>query len=219
MKGKLVVVEGLIGAGKSSFCHDLGKLLEPHVEVFLEPDEKTTETNPYLADFYSNPSRWAFTMQIHLMQARFRSHMLAQDALETGEHAILDRSIYADTEFARLQEERGTMSRYELRTYLELYENLLSPEVQTPDLVVWLDVSVETAVRRIQKRAEERTGRRCESAIDTDYLRGLDRRFHGMLGVLEDRGIAVHRVDWEEDRPHQEDRAEVVGEVRERIDG
>ena len=219
MKGKLVVVEGLIGAGKSSFCHDLGKLLAPHVEVFLEPDEQTEQTNPYLADFYADPDRWAFTMQVHLMQSRFRAHMLAQDALETGEHAILDRSIYADTEFARLQEERGTMSRHELRTYLELYENLLSPEVRPPDLVVWLDVGVMTAVDRIRRRAEERTGRRCESVIDIEYLEGLDRRFKGMLGRLEEKGIAVHRLDWEEDRPRAEDRADAVHEVRERIDG
>lgn len=56
----MIVIEGIIGVGKSTLCHSLGRLLEGSV-VYLEPTD-----HPYLSLFYSNMSRWALEMQFYV---------------------------------------------------------------------------------------------------------------------------------------------------------
>ena len=66
-RGKVIIVTGIIGAGKSSLSRELAQELGG---LFLsEPDEKAAATgsNPYLSDFYADQSRWALTMQLHLL--------------------------------------------------------------------------------------------------------------------------------------------------------
>jgi NADH dehydrogenase (ubiquinone) 1 alpha subcomplex subunit 10 len=62
MRPSLVIIEGNISAGKSTLTRDLAAALG--YRVFLEP----TTTNPYLADFYRDPKRFALKMQIYLLR-------------------------------------------------------------------------------------------------------------------------------------------------------
>ena len=71
----VVIIEGLIASGKSSLTQDLHQQL-PGSEAMLEPDESSG--NPYLADFYTDKTRWGFVMQIHLLALRFRMQQKAQ---------------------------------------------------------------------------------------------------------------------------------------------
>ena len=73
MNGGLVIVEGNIGAGKSTFAKHLADALNG--EYLPEPDEKT---NPYLADYYRDPARWAFDVQMFLLTKRYRAQRYAQ---------------------------------------------------------------------------------------------------------------------------------------------
>jgi deoxyadenosine/deoxycytidine kinase len=211
--GKLVIVEGLIGAGKSSFCAELGNQLR-NAHVFLEPDEQTEESNPYLADFYGDPERWAFTMQIHLMQSRYRTHLQAQQVIKLYEvDAVIDRSIYGDVCFARLQRDLGTMPEREFQTYLDLYESLLAPNIKQPDICVWLNVSVDIAFKRVLSRMEQREGRRCEAAIDKDYLFALDEKIKSTVQELSSQGVEIIEIPWDDNRPEPTDRLQYVQQV------
>lgn len=217
MRRKVVIVEGLIGGGKTSLSRELGQALGPKTLTLFEPDEKGGK-NPYLADYYEDAQRWSFVFQVHMLQARYRMHLNAQwHAMEGHGHAILDRSFYGDTAFARLQVKGGLMSEREFGTYQSIY-HAMTAGVLLPNVCIRVLVSPETCAQRIQKRMEAETGRTCESVIDLDYLRGLDREIEHMVGVLRSQGVTVIDVPWDDDRSTPEARRPVVEALAARIE-
>ena len=198
-RGKVIIVEGIIGAGKSSFSKELAYELGNDALYLQEPDEKDN-ANPYLANFYDKPGRWAYTMQTHLLQARYKMHLHAQwHAMTTGQDAVLDRSYFGDTAFARLQLSMGDMTSDEFNTYQSIY-HAMTASVLLPNICVHLQVEPEIAQHRIARRMQEQTGRSCEDAIDLQYLKDLKVEEGKVIKALEAQGVRVLTMDWNEDR-------------------
>jgi deoxyadenosine/deoxycytidine kinase len=216
MPGKVIIVEGIIGAGKSSLTKELSVALGRNTLTLMEPDEKD-EANPYLADFYEDPRRWAFTMQVHLLQARYRMHLNAQwHAINSQGHAVLDRSYFGDTAFARLQLKTGAMSQMEFNTYQSIY-HAMTASVLLPNVCVQLVVSPETAQKRISRRMELETGRKCESVIELPYLQSLSKEIDNMVGVLSQQGVTVLSLPWDVDLDSPDLRREFVSKIATQI--
>jgi len=216
VKKKVVIVEGLISGGKTTLTRELGAALGASTLVLVEPDEKN-DANPYLGEYYRDPSRWSFTMQAHLLSMRYRMHLHAQwHALQGEGHAVLDRSYFGDTAFARLQLKNGLMSQREFDTYQTLY-HAMTASVLLPTVCLRVLVSPEVAQRRIMKRMEKETGRTCETAVSLDYLRGLDGEIDHMVGVLKQQGVVVYDMPWDEDRDTPEARASSIEAIAARI--
>lgn len=214
-RGKVVIVCGIIGSGKSSLSKELAEALGEHTLWLREPDE--LGGNPYLSDYYENPKRWAFTMQLALLSHRFSQHEHAQwHSLCTGKHAILDASYWQDTAFARLQLKQGLMTQREFDTYSGIYR-AMTASVLYPTACVHIQVTPEVANKRISRRMEKQTGRKCETAIDLDYLRGLETEIGHVLSVLKDKGVPVLEVPWNEDRGTREARHSTVVSLAEKI--
>lgn len=215
-KCKVVIVEGLIGSGKTTLSRELGVALGAETLTLFEPDEKGAG-NPYLADYYSDPARWSFVLQVHQLQARYRMHLQAQwHALQGMGHAVLDRSYFGDTAFARLQLKGGMMSEREFATYSSIYQ-AMTAGVLLPSVCVRVLASPEICERRVAKRMEKETGRKCEQAIDLDYLRGLETEIDHMVGVLRGMGVVVIDMAWDETRPDPESRRDAVASLASRI--
>lgn len=216
MQKKVVIVEGLIGSGKSHLSRELGTALGPNTLTLLEPDEKN-EANPYLADYYGDPKRWSLTMQTHLLAMRYRMHLHAQwHVMQDHGHAVMDRSFQGDTAFARLQLRLGVMSQREFNTYAMLYQGMTAA-VMLPSVCIRILVSPETANQRVGRRMEAETGRKCESAIDLDYLKGLEREIDHMVGVLRSQGVVILDVPWDADRDSEDARKSTVESLAARI--
>ena len=151
-----VAIAGNIGAGKSSLAGLLAQKFG--WEAFFEP----VEENPYLADFYLDMPRWGFHSQVFFLARRLHHY---RGIMARPGSVIQDRSVYEDAEiFARNLYRRGAMSERDWNTYHDLYDatiNLLPP----PNLVVYLQTSVDTLVKRIAMR-----GRALEQSISPDYL-------------------------------------------------
>jgi len=212
----VVIVEGIIGAGKSFLTEELGKALGPNTLIQMEPDEKD-QANPYLADYYQDPDRWAFPMQTHLLQARYRQHLNAQwHVLSHIGHSILDRSFFGDTSFARLQVCEGHMTEREYYTYQSLFK-IMTASVLLPNFCIRLLVNPLTSARRIEGRMQQREGRKCERKIDLDYLKALDREIDHMTEVLRGQGVRVLEVPWDVEREDPEARNEAVQSLVGRI--
>lgn len=217
MRHKVIIVEGIIGAGKSSLCRELAEALGPKTLLLMEPDEKD-EANPYLADFYADPQRYALTMQVHLLQARYRQQLHAQWHVMSGRgHAVLDRSYFGDTCFARLQVKMGTMSSREFNTYKSIY-HAMTASVLLPSLCVRLLVAPEISAERIRRRMEARDGRQCESVIDLKYLQDLDREISRMGNILRQMGVSVIDMPWDVDRDTEESRRVAIKSLAARIE-
>ena len=218
MRSKVVIVEGPIGAGKSSFSADLGECLGENTLLLSEPDERQGG-NPYLAAYYADPKRWAFTLQSHMLIARLNQQRLAQQHVMNGMgNAVLDRSFYGDTAFAHLQFQQGYMSETEFNTYTAAYRSMTS-SVLLPAICIHLLVSPETSLARIQKRSAERPTRKFESAISIDYLRALNQEIEHMIRVLRNQGVRVIEVPWDEDRPSPADRKNAAAIIADKIHG
>jgi len=216
MRGKVVIIEGLIGSGKTTLSRELGQALGPQTLTLFEPDEKGGK-NPYLADYYEEPARWSFTLQVHQLAARFRMHLQAQwHAMQGFGHAVLDRSYFGDTAFARLQLKSGLMSQREFDSYSALYHGMTA-SVLLPTICIRVLASPEICNERVAKRMESETGRACESAIDLDYLRGLELEIDHMVGVLRQQGVVVWDVPWDEERESAEQRKSAVEALAARI--
>lgn len=212
----VVAIEGTIGSGKSTLADELGEELGPNTLVLQEPDERGG-ANPYLGDFYEDMARWAFTMQVHLLQSRWRLHRLAQEYAMSGRgHAIIDRSAPGDTAFARLQVKTGAMTEREFATYGKLY-HAMTEVMLLPNICIRLLVDPHVALERIQKRADARAGRKCEVGISIDYLKSLDREISHMTEVLRRQGVMVLDTPWDVDKYTSEDRSRAVKGLSSRL--
>lgn len=148
----LITIGAMIGAGKSS----LAKLVGEHFnsEVFYE----SVDDNPILPLFYTSTDeeiqakRYPFLLQLWFLDTRFR--MIKQALLQ--DNNVLDRSIYEDWYFAKVNREMGRISELEFTLYERLLDNMLEEldelPKKSPDLMVYLTGSFETILTRINQR-------------------------------------------------------------------
>lgn len=192
----LIWVEGIIGAGKSTFAREVGQRLE--LRVLEEP----VDSNPYLKVFYENPAKYAFGMQIHLLHRRYIQQRLAADeatSLGGYQGAILDRSLSGDRVFAKLHYEAGNIEHLDWVTY-EMAHNFMCRNLLPPTLLVFLDVQPETAYARMRER-----DRKAESNVPIDYLAKLRHGYQQLLQEAEHgllpwaHAVRVTRIIWDPD--------------------
>ncbi len=164
---QFIAIAGNIGVGKSTLVNLLCARM--HWEPFFEG----VVDNPYLADFYADMPRWSFHSQIFFLARRLRDLRRLMDFPRT---VVQDRSVYEDAEiFAKNLYRQGYIAERDWKTYRELYE-VLTELLPPPDLVVYLQASVPTLLRRIALR-----GREYEKAIAPDYLAQLNNLYEEWL--------------------------------------
>ena len=205
MNGAVIIVEGNIGAGKSTFAQILARALDG--EYLPEPADGT---NPYLADYYRDPARWAFEMQMFLLTRRYRAQKYAQSKVRhNGGFVVLDRSYYGDVCFANVQRQLGYFSDRDYATYLSHHTDM-KVNLEPPAVVIFLNVSPEICKHRIGRRLSEREGRRCESGIGMDYLDRLDHEISALANNMEGNSI-VKRLPWNGEKTEEEIRSVCEG--------
>lgn len=188
MEKVFIGISGLIGAGKSTLATELGKIL--NLPVYYED----VIENSYLADFYKDMKTYAFPLQIHLLNKRFRQQ---QQIIWQDRGAVQDRTIYEDSIFARMLKESGHMDERDYQTYLELFGNM-SNFMKKPNVIVFLDVSPEESFERIKKRA-----RVMEQTIPLAYLQALAKAYEDFIKDIS-KVIPVIRVNWNEFQSSEE---------------
>ena len=159
----MIVVDGVVGAGKSTLAQKISDKLS--IPIFEELQNQTTMN--LLEEFYRDKKRWSFTLQIHFLNERFK--MIKEIHQKGG--GILDRSIFGDKIFASMLNEDGWMTDDEFRTYQTLLDNMLE-HVKSPNLLVYIDCDLETAKTRIRGR-----GRDMEQGVDEVYWKRLNEKY------------------------------------------
>lgn len=151
----LITIGAMIGAGKTS----LAELVANHFnsEVFYE----SVDDNPILPLFYTaseediQANRYPFLLQLWFLNTRFKS---IKEAL-IKDNNVLDRSIYEDWYFAKVNKDLGRISDLEFSLYEDLLNNMLEEleelPKKSPDLMIYLSGSFETILERIKKRGRE----------------------------------------------------------------
>ena len=212
--GKVVLVVGCIGSGKSSLCKELGK--ELGALILLEQAQE--HGNPYLDDFYLDMERWSFALQIHQLATRYRQHALAQwHVLNGSGHAVIDGGFWLDTCFARMIHKSGLMEEREFETYRSLFSSMTS-NVQLPNIVIRLSTSPEVALDRVRRRGEKFPERAGEvERVTLDYLSALDKEVVALCQELSAMGVEVLHSFWDEDRDTASQREQAVKGLAKRV--
>lgn len=148
----VIVIGGMIGAGKTSVAQLLGE--ELGTEVFFED----VDDNPLLKLFYTadeaeeQEKRYPFLLQLTFLSSRFRSIKTAL----YDKNNVLDRSIYEDWYFTKVNYDLGRISKLEFKIYQELLDNMMQEldelPKKAPDLMIYLHGSFEEILRRIGTR-------------------------------------------------------------------
>ena len=160
---RVICIDGVVGSGKTT----LAALLEKKLNLKLYNELANQDTEILLDKFYRDRHRWAFTMQIHFLNERFR---MIKEVHKNG-GGLLDRSIFGDKIFASMLHEDGYMSREEFLTYSTLLENMLE-HTKPPLLMIYLQCSVDKAVENIEKR-----GRDYELIVPRVYWERLNEKY------------------------------------------
>lgn len=152
-KYQYVVIEGPIGAGKTSLATKLALRYSAH--TLLEQPE----TNPFLERFYRDQSRYALPTQLFFLFQRVQQ---LGEIEKLGSSVIADFLLEKDPLFARL-----TLADDELKLYEQIFAQL-KPQAPLPDLVIYLQAPPDTLVERVVRR-----GNPVEAGISESYLRAL----------------------------------------------
>ncbi len=160
MKHRYIVVEGPIGAGKTSLAVRLAERL--NATALLE-DPKA---NPFLPQFYRDMRRYALATQLFFLFQRVQQLESVKQPDLFGKPTVADFTLAKDPLFARL-----TLDDAEYQLYDKIHAHV-KPQVPAPDLVIYLQASVDTLVSRVKRR-----GVPAEAGIDEGYLRRLSEAY------------------------------------------
>ncbi len=177
----VITIAGTVGVGKSTMTKALADALQ------FRTSFENVDTNPYLDLFYEDFEKWSFHLQIYFLAERFKEQ---KRMFEYGGGFIQDRSIYEDTGiFAKMHWDKGTMNNVDYETYTNLFEAMvMTPYFPHPDLLIYLEGSIEDILSRIQER-----GRAMEQQTPVDYWLEMHQRYESWINSFN--GCPVLRLN------------------------
>jgi deoxyguanosine kinase len=168
-----ITVEGPIGVGKTS----LARAIAEHYQFHLL--REIVDENPFLGKFYENIEEWSFQTEMFFLCNRYKQlEDIAQLFLKKSQPVVADYHIYKNLIFAK-----RTLKKEQYTKYLDIY-TILTSDMPKPNLIIYLNASLDTLLNRIDKR-----GREIEKNIDPAYLKQLS----------EDYEVAM--TQWEKEHP------------------
>jgi deoxyadenosine/deoxycytidine kinase len=180
-----IAIEGNIGAGKTT----LATMLSQHMQTRLVLEQFSD--NPFLPEFYKNPSRVAFPLELSFLADRYgqlKRDLVTMDMF--NQTTIADYFIYKSLIFAG-----NNLTEDELILYHRLFD-IIASSLPQPDLLVYLYVDYEQLQFNIKKR-----GRIYEQNIESSYLENIQNRYLQFLSSLpQQRSIVIdmNKIDFVE---------------------
>ena len=185
---RYIVVEGPIGCGKTSLATKLAQRMG--ATTLLED----AAANPFLPQFYRDMKRHALPTQLFFLFQRVAQLEALKQPDLFAKPTISDFTLAKDPLFARL-----TLDDAEYQLYRQIFDHV-KPQAPAPDLVIYLQASVNVLVSRVRKR-----GNPIESGIDEDYLRRLSEAYTRYFYNYDESPLLIvnsERLNFVESREH-----------------
>ena len=158
---RYIAIEGVIGSGKTSLAKKISEKLKAN--VILEQFEQ----NPFLDKFYLDRKRYAFQTQMFFLINRFKQQQQLNQENLFSEFLVADYIFDKDKIFAYLN-----LEGEELKLYETVFP-LLYRDLRKPDLVIFLQSSVDRLMHNIKRR-----NRRIERNITKSYIEELSEAYN-----------------------------------------
>jgi len=173
-----IAIEGGIGVGKTTLATRLAEKLGTN--LLLED----IDDNPFLPLFYQDPDRHGLSVQLSFLFSRLKQWqpIIQQDLF----HPLLisDYVFAKDRLFAMTN-----LSDEEFALYNQVVQ-AIAPELPKPDLVIYLQSTPETALKRVRKR-----NRRMEQSIGLDYLKKINEAYDNFFFHYQETPLLVVQAD------------------------
>ncbi len=189
-----LAIEGVIGVGKTT----LARLLQPRLEADLMLE--VFEENPFLSDFYADRERYAFQTQIFFLLSRYRQ----QQGLRINSRPLISDYTFAKDHLFACLNLRGD----EFKMY-ERVHRALAEKVTLPDLVVYLQASLDTLMARIAAR-----DRPYERGMDPEYIERLRQAYEQHFAAYEATPLLIINTDQVDFVRYPQDLANIEGRIR-----
>lgn len=190
-----IAIEGMMKSGKTRLANILAQKIGGKV-IFDRLE------NPYIKDFYDELEGAAFLAQLVFLINRYhqQSRLLQRDLFE--ERMICDYMFEKDKIYAY-----QTLTDDELVVYERIY-SILTERVAKPDLVIYLQISLPTLLRKINKEGSE-----LEKNISEKYLEDVLGAFDYFFFNYQIAPLLVVRAD-ELDLDREEDVFDLIDKIK-----
>jgi deoxyguanosine kinase len=157
IKYNYVVIEGNIGAGKTTLASRIAGQFNAHLIL-----EKFAD-NPFLPKFYNDPVKYSFPLELSFLASRYKQlkeELVPQDLFKS--FSIADYYFMKSLVFAA-----STLTGDEYSLYRQIFY-IIYGSLPKPDIYVYLHLNAERLMENIKKR-----GRNYEKSITKDYLQKI----------------------------------------------
>lgn len=166
-----ITVEGPIGVGKTSLAKAISDTYQ------FELLKEIVDENPFLDKFYSDIAEWSFQTEMFFLCNRYKQLSdIDKKCLSNKKAVAADYHIFKNLIFAK-----RTLSTLEYKKYEAIYQ-ILTKDIPVPNIVIYLDASVEVLINRIDMR-----GRDFEQKISSDYLEQLSADYRMFIDDFEEK--------------------------------
>ena len=197
-----VSIEGVIGVGKTSLAH----LLEERLNAKLVMEK--FDENPFLADFYLDPERYAFQTQLFFLLSRYRQQQELRQTDVFHKLVISDYMFVKDRLFASLNLDDKEMSLY------DSVAKILEKNILNPDLVIYLQAETPKLMERITLR-----GRDFEKNMSPDYIDALNQVYNEYFFRYQESPLLIINTNDIDFVHNAEDLEEVIRYIRQPVSG
>jgi len=155
---RYLVIEGNIGAGKTSLCHKIAT--DRNAKLILEQ----FADNPFLPKFYENPERYSFPLELSFLADRYNQLKKNLESFDLFSELIVSDYFFMKS----LIFSSSTLQEDEYKLYRQLFDIIYS-SLPKPDLYVYLHKTSDNLMKNIRLR-----GREYEQNISFDYLKSIE---------------------------------------------
>ncbi|WP_274584792.1 deoxynucleoside kinase [Neisseria leonii] len=183
MDYKYIVVEGSIGSGKSRLARRLADYFDA---LYLT---ESPGRNPFLEPFYLNAANHGLALELHFLLRRAEAIEVIQfEEAKSGGRVVADFLLEKDQIFVPVVLD-GSGPANEQTLFWQMKHKIM-PEMPAPDLVIYLQTSVDAAKKKLQKR-----GDRQYSLFPDGYLNQIHEEYRRFFHLYQNAPLLIVNAD------------------------